>query len=46
MTCHVKIQKIMVKEYVPKKDPTHPFIVAILYFLVFYLCDFVIEMCQ
>jgi hypothetical protein len=46
MSRNVTIHKIMVEEYVPKRDPTHPFIMAFLYFLLFYLCDLVIGMFQ
>jgi hypothetical protein len=46
MTPHVTIHTILVEEYVPKRNPIHPFIIAILYFLVFYLCDVVMGMYQ
>jgi hypothetical protein len=43
---HVTIQKIMVEEYVPIKRPIHPFLMAILYFLLFYMSDLIIGMYQ
>ena len=46
MMRNVTIHTILVEEYVPKIVKIHPFIMAILYFLVFYLCDCVMGMYQ
>ncbi len=44
MTQNITIHTILVEEYVPKIVKIHPFIMAILYFLVFYLCDVIMRM--
>jgi hypothetical protein len=46
MPRNVTIHKIMVEEYVPKREPIHPFLMAILYFLLFYISDLIVGMYQ
>lgn len=43
---HITIRKIVVEEYVPINKPIHPLIMAVLYFLLFYISDLIIGMCQ